>query len=101
MLIYVMDAPTCNATPVVLPLKRCLDVQVGVSVSFNLTAMSSCNPNISAIASIIVATGIDGMDVSDTMSLSTNASIAYSTFLWTPSVNQIGSQQLCVVAFSE
>ena len=101
MLIYVMDAPTCNTTPVVLPLNRCLDVQVGVTVSFNISAMSYCNPNISVIDSIVIANGIDGMNSSDTNNPPTNASIAYNTFTWTPSSSQIGSQQLCVIAFSE
>ena len=44
-LIYVMDTPDCGLAPIIFPLSRCFDVQVGVSISFNISAMTLCDPN--------------------------------------------------------
>ncbi len=101
LLIYVMDQPTCGLPPVMLPLKRCFDAQVGVSISFNMSAMTLCNPNISDIDTITFSNGIDGMNVSDTTDSLTNASVSYATFTWTPVISQLGPQQLCVIAYTE
>jgi len=100
LLIYVMDVPTCGLAPVILPFPRCMEVQVGVSISFNISAMTRCDPNVSDIDSIIVSSGIIGMNSSDTIESTTNASISYNIFTWTPTASQIGSQQLCVMAFT-
>ncbi len=100
-LIYVMDQPTCGLAPIILPLNRCFDAQVNVLISFNISAMTLCNPNISAINTITVSNGISGMNASDTINSLTNASISYATFTWTPLASQLGSQQLCVIAYTE
>lgn len=96
-----MDQPTCGLAPVVRPLSRCFDVQVNTTITFNISAMTLCDPNVAAIDSIIATNGITGMNVSDTFDLSTNASISYVTFVWKPQQSQLGSQQLCVMAYSE
>ena len=101
LLIYVMAEPTCTLVPVVIPLSRCLDVQVGVSISFNISAMTLCNPNISDIDTIIVSSAISGMNVTDTIDSVTNASVSYNTFTWKPLSSQLGSQKLCVIAYTE
>jgi hypothetical protein len=100
-LIYVIAQPACGLAPVMLPLDLCFDVQVGVSISFNMSAMTLCNPNISYIDSVFVASGIAGMNVSNTTSYPTNESVSYITFTWTPLTSQLGSQQLCVIAYTK
>jgi hypothetical protein len=100
-LIYVMPQPACGLAPVMLPLDLCFDIQVGVPISFNMSTMTLCNPNISDINSIIVTYGIVGMNMSDTNNYPTNQSVSYTTFTWTPLVSQLGSQQLCVIAYTE
>ncbi len=97
-LIYVMDQPTCGLAPEILPLELCFDLQVGVSISFNMSAMTLCNPNISDINNIIISNSIVGMNVSNTNNYLTNESVSYATFIWTPLSSQLGSQQLCVLA---
>src|SRR4051794_34841825 len=99
LLIYVQAEPTCGLAPIIFPLSRCFDAQVGVSISFNISAMTLCNPNISDIDTIFVSTGISGMNESDTFTSLTNASVSYITFTWKPTSSQLGSQQLCVIAF--
>jgi hypothetical protein len=99
-LIYVMAQPACGLAPVILPLKVCLDAQVGVSISFNMSAMTLCNPNVSNVDSIFVATGIAGMNVNNVTSSLANESVSYVTFTWTPLASQLGSQQLCVIAYT-
>ncbi len=99
-LIYVMAQPACGLTPVMLPLDLCLDVQVGVSISFNISAITLCNPNVSNVNSIFVATGIAGISVSSITNSLTNESVSYVTLTWTPLVSQLGSQQLCALAYT-
>jgi hypothetical protein len=41
------------------------------------------------------------MNVSDTFDSLTNGSVSYATFTWTPVIHQLGSQQLCVIAYTE
>lgn len=100
-LIYVMDQPTCGLAPIISPLDRCLEVQVAVSIIFNISAMTLCDPVISAVDTILVTSGPSGVNSSDTTNLPSNASISYSTITWTPVSSQLGSQQLCFTAYSE
>ncbi len=99
-LIYVLPQPTCGIAPIILPVNGCLEVQVGVSMSFNLYAVNLCNQSIANITDIIVSFGITGMSASNLTSSSTNSSIVYVTYTWTSQANQIGSQQLCTIAFT-
>jgi hypothetical protein len=48
-----------------------------------------------------MTTTISGMNESDTNDSPTNASVGYATVTWTPDVSQVGSQQLCTIAYSE
>ena len=96
-----MDEPTCGLAPVIFPLQRCFDAQVNVLISFNVSAFTRCDPTISDIDSFVVSSTIDGMNVTDTITSTTNASVSYVTFTWRPSTTQMGSQQLCLVVFSE
>ena len=99
-LIYVMPQPACGLAPLMLPLDICLDVQVGVPISFNVSAMTLCDPNVSDVNSIFVSSGISGMSESNLINSSTNASVSYVTFTWTPSASQLGSQQMCVLSYT-
>lgn len=99
-LIYVVDQQTCGLAPVILPLTRCLEAQVGVSISFNISAMTLCNPNISNIDTITFTSAPTGVNMTDTFSTS-NATVSYATFTWTPLPSQVGQQQLCVIVFTE
>lgn len=99
-LIYVMPQPACSKKPVVLPLTSCVEVQVGVSVSFNLSALNLCNTSVATLSAIIVSSGLAGMTNGNLTMSATNSSIGYMRFTWTPQASQIGSQQLCVVAYT-
>ncbi len=100
-LIYVMPEPTCSKMPFIVPLNGCMEVTVGVSISFNISVINNCDPNVSDLADLIVTTSIDDMQTGDLTDSPTNASVDYMTFTWTPETTQIGPQQLCTVAFTE
>ncbi|CAM4873029.1 unnamed protein product [Rotaria socialis] len=100
MLIYVLPTPFCSITPIILPLTDCLEVQVHVSVSFNISAMNLCNFTVANITDIVTSTNINGMTGSNLTSSTTNSSISYVTYTWIPQNNQVGSQRLCFIAFT-
>ena len=99
-LIYVLPQSSCSIKPIIFPLSGCLEVRVGVSVSFNIAAINLCDPNVATLSSIIVSSGITGMTNGYLTNSTTNSSISYITFTWTPQANQVGSQQLCTVAYT-
>ncbi len=99
-LIYVLPPPTCSDAPIILPLAECLEVAIGVPMTFNLSVLNLCDPNVTEVIDIIIPQGITGMQASDLTISSTNASLVYETFTWTPQADQIGSQQLCAVAYT-
>jgi hypothetical protein len=100
-LIYVLPQPTCSNAPIIISLTDCLEVTVGVTNTFNLSVLNLCDPNIINITDIIVSQGITGMQMNNLTSSSINASLVYGTFTWTPQTNQIGSQQLCMIAYTK
>ena len=100
-LVYIIDVPTCGLAPVILQTNVCVDVQVGTPVTFNISAMTLCDPSMSNISMITVSSSITGMNVSNTIASLTNTSVSHIMVRWTPQTNQIGSQRLCAIAFSE
>ncbi|CAF1519231.1 unnamed protein product [Rotaria magnacalcarata] len=76
-LIYVMPALTCTSSPIILPVTGCLEVQIGVLTSFNLSATNLCNPRTVGIADIVISPSIAGVQVSNLTSSTTNASVVY------------------------
>ena len=100
-LIYVMPDPTCPDSPIIIPLTGCLEVSVGVVMSFNLSILNQCQPTISNIADVLLSKEIIGMQKSNLTTSTTNSSLTYVTFSWTPQTNQIGPQQMCTVAYTE
>lgn len=99
-LIYVMPQPSCSKQPIILPVNGCLEVQVGVSMTFNLYAMNLCSVSVATLAAIVVSSGITGMSAGSLTTLPSNSSFSYVTFTWIPLANQVGSQQLCTIAFT-
>ncbi|CAF4769119.1 unnamed protein product, partial [Rotaria socialis] len=99
ILIYVQPDPKCSSAPLIFPLDCCLEVQIGISINFNLSMMNLCNDTVSNIADIVVSNDITGM-VRDNLTNSPNASISFVRFAWTPQTNQIGYQKLCIIAFT-
>jgi hypothetical protein len=100
-LIYVQGPPSCSNAPFIVPLNGCLEVTAGVSISFNVTVINNCDPNVSDLGDLIVVSGISGMENDVLTDSVANVSVAYMTVTWTPDPSQIGSQQLCLVAFTE
>lgn len=100
-LVYVIAAPPCGLAPVILPPNVCADVQVGTSVTFNISAMTSCDPRVSNISLITISGNNAGMNVSNTIPSLANTSVSYITVKWTPQTDQLGSQRFCAIAYSE
>jgi hypothetical protein len=99
-LIYVLPQPSCSNLPVIIPVTGCLEVQAGVSMTYNLSAMNLCSPSVSIVTDIVVSSAITGMVESSLTNSTTNTSLSYVTFTWTPLASQVGSQQLCTVAYT-
>ncbi|CAF3739377.1 unnamed protein product [Rotaria sp. Silwood1] len=101
LLIYVMPEPSCSTKPIIIPLSRCLEAQVGISLSFNLYVMNLCDPNVATLADLVVSSDITGMTKGNLINSATNTSLSYVTFTWTPQANQVGEQQLCTIAYTD
>ncbi|CAF3772637.1 unnamed protein product [Rotaria sordida] len=99
-LIYVLATPTCTQAPVILPLTSCLEIQVNVAMSFTLYAMNYCNRTKVIITDLISTVSITGLSASSLVNSTTNTSLVYVTFTWTPQITQIGSQQFCALAYT-
>lgn len=99
-LVYVMPAPACSKAPIIFPLTGCLEVQVGVAVTFQLYAMNLCNRTVATLTDLILSSEINGMSASNLTVSSTNTSLSYITLRWTPQANQVGYQELCAIAFT-
>ncbi|CAF4494158.1 unnamed protein product, partial [Rotaria sp. Silwood2] len=101
LLIYVMPDPSCSTKPIIIPLDRCLEVQVGISLSFNLYAMNLCDPNVAILTDMVVSSSITGMTNGNLINSPTNTSLSYVTFTWTPKANQVGQQKICTIAYTD
>lgn len=100
-LIYVMDEPMCSLMPIIVPISGCMEVTVGVPISFNITVINRCDPSISDLADLIITSSLYDIQTDSLTDSPTNDSIAYMTFHWTPELIEIGPQQLCMVAYTE
>lgn len=101
LLIYVMPEPSCAQAPVIIPFTGCLEVSVGILKTFNISILNMCGSNDTTIADLLISKNINGVQPVNLSTSSNNASLSYMTFIWTPQLNQIGSQQMCVVAYTE
>ncbi len=93
-LIYVMSEPTCSLVPIILPLTGCLEVTIGVSISFNLYVLNLCDPNIIGITRVTLSKQIVGVQVGNLTTSLTNTSLVYMTYTWVP-------QEMCTIAYTE
>ncbi len=95
-----MPEPACSNVPIIIPLSDCLEVTVGVTKTFNLWVLNMCNVNTTNVTAIVVSQEITGMQVGNLTQSATNASLSYVTLTWTPQSSQIGSQELCIIAYT-
>ena len=100
-LIYVMPEPVCSAAPVIVPLTGCMEVTVEVSMSFNITVINKCNPTISDLGDLVVTRDVYGVQPDVLTTSLADPSVAYMEFTWTPLASQIGSQELCMIAYTK
>ena len=98
-LIYVLPIPQCPTPPEFITSLDCLEVQVGVTMTFTVYAMNQCDPDISTVTDIIVSKTISGV-TAGTVTQASDDSYASLTLTWTPQANQLGSQTLCVLAYT-
>lgn len=96
-LIYVLPLPTCQKVPLILPINGCLEVQIGVPVTFQLFALNFCNKTIK-ITDIAITSVITGMSAGNLTTVTGNSSLYYRTLNWTPTSDQMDFQELCAVA---
>ena len=99
-LIYVLPQPNCTIAPIIQSVNGCLEVQVGVLMSFNLYVTNLCNLSIANLTDLVITKSINGMTVGNFTMSATNPSLYSATFTWTPQSNQVGSQQLCATAYT-
>jgi hypothetical protein len=62
--------------------------------------MNLCNSSVAVVTAILVSSGITGMTGGNLTNSTTNSSLSYVKFTWTPQANQVGSQQLCIIAYT-
>ncbi|CAF4636985.1 unnamed protein product, partial [Rotaria magnacalcarata] len=68
--------------------------------TFNISVMNLCNSTVANISDMVVTSAITGMTQGNLTRLSTNLSVYYVKYTWTPQTNQIGSEELCVFALT-
>ena len=100
-LIYVMPEPVCSQAPVIMSFVGCLEASVGIPKIFNITVLNTCNNNDTTVTDLMVSRNINGMQAGNLTISSNNLSLSSMTFTWTPQANQIGSQQMCLIAYTE
>ena len=83
-----------------MPLEDCLEASIGITMAFNITVSNSCDPADANIADLLVSQSVDGIQTDALMDSPVNVSQSYMTFTWTPQPTQIGSQQLCMIAYT-
>ena len=100
-LIYIIPKPVCSIAPVFIPIAGCLEATVGVTKSVDIYVMDLCTSTTIDIADIFITYSSAGMQLGTLNQSSANASLFYKTLTWTPQANQVGRQELCLVAFTE
>ena len=100
-LIYVTPEPYCGIKPLIMPLEGCPEVAIGVATSFNVTVQNQCDWNFTSIDDLMVSRTVVGIQADNLTVSSGDPSVAYRTFTWTPQLSQMGTQQVCFVAYTE
>lgn len=99
VLVYVVPAPTCPYAPIIQPFNVCLEIQVGDTFNFNISALSLCNATIAYITDIIVTVDIPGMAAGSLTTSTMNSSISYVEYSWTPQPGDEGQYNFCNIAY--
>ena len=99
-LIYVRGPPSCPTPPTILPLDMCLEFQVGVAKSFNVSAINTCDPDVATVDDILPSPSLAGLSNGVIRDPTQGGTMAYVTFTWTPQMSQIGNRELCFVAYT-
>lgn len=100
-LIYVMPEPICSQAPSIMPFAGCLEASVGIPKIFDISVLNTCNNNDTSVTDLMVSRNINGMQAGNLTISSNNLSLSSMTFTWMPQANQIGSQQMCLIAYTE
>ena len=64
----------------ILPTNICLDVQIDLIVTLNISPVTLSNPNISNVNTIIITYATIGMILTNTTDSLINKSVSYTTF---------------------
>lgn len=99
-LIYVLPLPNCTIAPIIQAVNGCLEVQVGIPMSFNIYVINLCNQSIANLTDLVISKSINGMTAGNLTMSATDPSLYSAPFTWTPQSNQVGSQQLCTIAYT-
>lgn len=97
-LIQVLPTPRCSFPPILSLSEMCLEVQVGVTISFDILAINQCSSDI-IVADIVVAVNIPGIQAGN-ITQASDESYAIISYTWTPLHSQLGQQIFCVLAMT-
>ena len=100
-LVYVAPEPYCGIKPIILPLQGCLEVSVGVQMSFNVTVKNQCDWNYTSIDDLVISKTVLGMQANTLTDSANDPSVAYMTITWVPQLSQLGAQKACFIAYTE
>lgn len=101
LMIYVKDEPKCSTPPVIKTVDTCLEVTVNMSKTFNLSIYNPCYVHGVNLSELTTTRPILGLNLSDLYSAPNNGSLMNSIVTWTPQDNQIGSNQLCIIIYTQ
>lgn len=97
-LIYVYMPKTCSVPSVTSP-ATCVGVQVGVSHTFNLTAINNCG--LSSNISDIAIQAFLGITRGPLIQVTPNRTVYTMRITYTPTISQVGLQVLCAIALDK
>lgn len=100
-LISVIPVPICDLFPVFMPVTGCLEATIGLTKIVDIYVVNLCNSAGIDISDIVITYSSAGMQLSNLTQSSINSSLFYKTLIWIPQADQLGPQQLCLVAYTE
>ena len=100
-LIYVLPESSCTQAPVILPVQDCSEILIGAERRFDVVVQNLCDSNETIVQDVMISKGVVGLQAGSMTNSSVNSSLAYKTFSWTPVSGQMGTQELCFVAYTK
>lgn len=100
-LIYVASEPNCAEKPIILPVQGCLEVAVSVLFSFNVTILNRCDWTNTSIAELVTSKTVLELQPGNLIVSVNDPSIVYMAWTWIPSLIQVGTQEICFVAYTK